>query len=494
MSSNSYCERLGISVPSLAAVRAHREANTFSLMIVALLERGHPMSLADVAKRFKEAAVFETEDDAAASLKRCRPSRPPIYRDGDLYALDPHDDNLDLWVFRLGLRPPKVNVPTSTPPARARPPTSQRLSIDELDEAWQHDANLNNWSAQRVVLAVLDAHGRPMSPDEVIAFVSARTKTHRLVVNATTFRRVSSAIAVADDGTWSIKQDGSELIGARNAVRDAVDTARRYPRRDPEAVMAARREYEKKRDANAAQLAALRRVIVHAFPPQAPEVVVLLDIANHTLTSLTDHAAVATHLAPFDMICGLEIRSTLRKLGIDPETRRVAELGPPQKSVTLGFGRSLKLTPAMFIEGSCGIRRPLTSEATLRGHLAKRRLDKLAACLEADAKSLFALHEYGRLQGSLGVRLGSEEQRFPAPWHYWDEPSIHHLKREAFALKLGLIAVVGLAPAWDSPAAREERLEVRQGHSAYDLVLRDDNGEYVHDYDVQTARLEISVN
>ncbi len=47
-------------------------------------------------------------DVALRWLNRCKPGSPPIYRDGDLYSLDPHDDELDLWAFRLGLRPPKA--------------------------------------------------------------------------------------------------------------------------------------------------------------------------------------------------------------------------------------------------------------------------------------------------------------------------------------------------------------------------------------------------
>lgn len=65
------------------------------------------MTLAEVARRFGEAGVAP-EAATLASLKRCRPARLPVYREGDRYALDPLDDELDLWLFRLGLRPPEV--------------------------------------------------------------------------------------------------------------------------------------------------------------------------------------------------------------------------------------------------------------------------------------------------------------------------------------------------------------------------------------------------
>ena len=87
---NAYCEALGIQVPRVEVARHSPDANYYSLLIVALLERGEPITLQEAAKRLEEAGVAPA-DRALASLKRCRPARPPLYRDGDLYALDPHD-------------------------------------------------------------------------------------------------------------------------------------------------------------------------------------------------------------------------------------------------------------------------------------------------------------------------------------------------------------------------------------------------------------------
>jgi hypothetical protein len=49
---NPYCEVLGIQAPRLDVVRSHPAANTYALLIVALLERGAPMMLEDAARRF----------------------------------------------------------------------------------------------------------------------------------------------------------------------------------------------------------------------------------------------------------------------------------------------------------------------------------------------------------------------------------------------------------------------------------------------------------
>jgi hypothetical protein len=92
---NTYCAALRIETPSLARVRDHPEAGTYALLIVALLEHGGPMTLGEVAGRFQQVGV-QPACAARLSLKHCRPARAPVYRTGDTYELDVHDDELDL--------------------------------------------------------------------------------------------------------------------------------------------------------------------------------------------------------------------------------------------------------------------------------------------------------------------------------------------------------------------------------------------------------------
>ena len=98
--SNPYCAALGIPIPRVETACSSPDANYYGLLLVALLERGAPLTLEEVAVRFEEAGVAPAPE-ALASLKRCKPARPPIYRDGDHYSLDPHDDEADLWRFGL---------------------------------------------------------------------------------------------------------------------------------------------------------------------------------------------------------------------------------------------------------------------------------------------------------------------------------------------------------------------------------------------------------
>jgi len=59
-----------IDVPSLERVKDHPEANNYSLLIAALLERGEPMTLEEVAGRFEEVGIAPVEH-ALRSVQRC---------------------------------------------------------------------------------------------------------------------------------------------------------------------------------------------------------------------------------------------------------------------------------------------------------------------------------------------------------------------------------------------------------------------------------------
>jgi len=496
---NDWCRTLGIKRPHLEAVVGHREANTFALLLVALLEHGEPMTLLDVAARFEQADVAE-RPRALRSLQRCRPGRAPVYREGELYHLDPHDSDLDLWVFRLGLRPPKVaRTPPPEPKSTPVPGPDTELSTEELDEAWKN-ANLLNVSAQRLVVAVLDAHGGPLTPTEAVAAVAGRTKWHRLNEDAAKFKRRNAAVEVQDDGNWTIATGAESIVHqARTAVRELVVRSRRQAttRTDPELLRQLRVESARKRSSHGAELASMSRAVVVAFPPSRPKAVVLLDASEHELSTFMgdELAALPSRLAAYETIGALDVRGLLRALNFEPGERRLAELGPPQKTRTINKrGRTLKITAALLVQGSCGISRPFGDPKTLAGYLAKDERAKLRRRLEADAKSLYALYEYGRLHGAVRLRWGFLDEDLPAPWVHRDEPKLYDLKRSALAMNLPIEVVVGSAPGWNDPWSRKRLAHVEQGESEWQTTLVDEDGLPIDEAEVQRARLPVAVH
>lgn len=490
---NPYCEALGIQVPRLDAARHSPDANTYSLLIVALLERGAPITLEDAAKCF-EAAGIAPAHHALASLRRCRPARPPIYRDGNRYALDPYDDETDLWAFRLGLRPPKAARLELVRPDPGPPPSlDEPLSVTDLDEVWR-DGVPSTWSAQRIAVCVLDAHGRAMQPDDVLAFVKARSRWMLLSADSARYWRRGAAIRAREDGLWELDREHDAVRPARQAVRERIAMVRRWAemRPDPVVMEANRKRFEREREAHAERLAGMRRVLIHAFPATKPEVIVLVDVSRHEISTFIggEIDKAKQMLLDYDIIAAVDVRVLLRSLEFEPGERRLGELGPPQKSKQLNRrGRTLKITTSLLVWGSCGISRPFGDEKVLRAYLRDGEVSKLRRRLEADAKSLFALYQYGRLHGAVRLRWGFLDEMIPAPWVHRDELGLYELVNRAHELRAPLEVVVGTAPGWADPWSRVKPVHVVKDEGAWRSWLVDEQGYPIDEAEVQLARV-----
>lgn len=491
---NAWCQTLGIQTPRLETAKDAREANTYTLLIVALLERGEAMTLAEVATRF-DAAGVAPESSALRSLRRCRPARAPIYRDGDHYSLDPHDAEADLWAFRLGLRPAKGrSLRLVRPQPEPLPGPDVALTVEELKGAWK-GASLNSWSAQRLTLAMLDAHGRALAPSEAVAFITRLTDWHDLDEKSAKFKRRGCPVAVTATGQWAMAADAeAALPAARLAVRARLEKARERAaaRPDPAVIAAQDRAWARKKEAHARALAEKSRVLLVGFPRKAPRAVAMLDVGQRRLETFIDDEldALRKHLATYDIIGAENARELLRGLAFDPEERRLAELGPPQKTkkITKG-GRTLKITTTLLVQGSCGISRPFGDAKKLRAYLAKDQLTQLRRRLEADVKSLHALYEYGRLHGALRLRWGFIDERLAVPWVHVDELSLYDLKKTALETDAPLEVVVGSAPGWSDPWSRARHAWVERGRSEWQTLLVDEDGYVLAEAEIQRARL-----
>src|SRR5699024_2409662 len=125
-------------------------------------------------------------------------------------------------------------------------------------------------------------------------------------------------------------------------------------------------------------------------PPKAPRAVSLLDVGRREIETFVDDELdrLPARIAAFDLIGAENVRTLTQSLGLNVEGKRLAELGPPQKSRKLNAaGRKLKITNALLTKGSCGISRPFGDPKKLRGYLAAGEETKLRRRLEADVKS-----------------------------------------------------------------------------------------------------------
>ena len=184
------------------------------------------------------------------------------------------------------------------------------------------------------------------------------------------------------------------------------------------------------------------------------------------------------------------MRALLRSLDIEPGERRLGELGPPQKTKQLKRrGHTLSITNTLLVQGSCNISRPFGSEKALAGYLRGGKIPQLRRRLEADARSLLALYEYGRLHGGVRLRWGSIDEMLPAPWVHRDEPIIYHLMKQAQALDVPLEVVIGPAPGGDDPWSWVEPAYVQQEAGRWDMWLVDELGCEIAINSIQRARV-----
>ena len=233
------------------------------------------------------------------------------------------------------------------------------------------------------------------------------------------------------------------------------------------------------------------RLIAYLCGQTAPEAATLLDVGAREMSSYVgaELDMLRARLASYDVLAAVDVRALLRALGVDPGTRRLAELGPAQKSMQLNRrGKTLKITTALLVQGSCGIANPLGDPEKLAAYLADGDRTKLVRRLEADAKSLYALHEYGRLHGTVRIRWGFLDEAIPAPWSHPDEEHLYDLEAEALATGTALEVVVGAAPGWAEPWSRARRVRVVRGEGGYRRWLVDDQEVVVPEEDVQRAR------
>lgn len=491
---NQYCKILGIDTPpTLEVAKMSRDAKPYSLLIAVLLERGEPVTLAAAAERFEEAGIAP-RGKALASLKRCKPGRPPIYRDGDFYALDPHDDEADLWAFRLGLRPPKVR---STPKAPTLPPplplVAEPLTTETLKRAWVAGPP-HNFSAQRVAVCVLDAHREPMLPETVLAFANACGPS-LLGPNSAKYWRSNAAVAVRDDGLWELRPDHKAVRSARLAVIDKLEVQQRYAhlRSTPAQMEESFQRHEQERLVRTQKLAQTHRVLIYAYPAAQPQALVLIDIGEHTIRTYVGEEITEgiERLPAYDMLIAPNIRHILNLLDVDPKERRLGDLAATQKTMTINRrGKTLKLTTELLIKSTCNIGHPFGDEKKLRNYLETQQRTKLRRRLESDAKSLYALYQYGVLHGRVCVRWGLIDESIPAPWSQRDEVRIYGLMQESMRLGRPLEIVSGNAPSWEEPWARKRTANVVVKTEGWAREsLEDEHGKTIDQTEIQLARI-----
>jgi hypothetical protein len=461
---NRYCERVGLtSVPRVEDVLSRNEVNLFHLMVVALLERGGPMAVEEIAERLTGAGSIAGSGDMALSLKRAWHGREPVFRgpDGRL-GLNLSSSELDRMVWHAGLRPPRFQAP-APPPEPELAGDDVPLSEEELVAAFR-DRILYGFSAHRQAAAVLDVHARQMTVEEVEGVLAGMTGyRYQFGVDRVRFWR-STLVSLDESGRLSLDRGSPDLGTMRQAVRKLARPALiQHARHEQWAKVHQEREVElaEERRRQAREAARLRRAVLRAVPEaEAPQAISVLDTRSRSIRTFvgSELASAAGVLAEFDLLVGLHVRETIHGLGLDPDRWRLVDLKPPQKSRRINRrGRTLEITPELLISSTTGINRPLGDPRKVAQYVAEGEKGKLARRLESDVKALHAFYLYGVLHGCIRLRWGFLDEMLSADWALPGEPHLHEILKEAKGAGAPVDLVVGSAPGWTDPWSRARR-------------------------------------
>lgn len=425
--SNRYCTRLRIPVPDLDIVAAQPEANLYHLMIAALLERGGPMTLDDIVARVGRVRLPPrlARADLREALKKAWHGRPPVVHDTDgRLALDLLYDQ---WWYVLAGMEPERRAPLPSPPPFTTPADDVPLSAEEVDGAFRN-RGLGTCSPLRQAAAILEAAGQPLTLDEINARLEQLSRYAYAIREDTVASWRRNLVIVDADGRLRINPNSDDIAAFRRAIRQMAsarlraDAAAKWSeaerQRSPRLAEREQRKREEEEEARAA-----RRALVHLAQGTDGRVMAIAVVDEATLTVETwvlPQADIADLLGRYDVLAGVDLRPSLRALGLDPERWWLAELRPVDRTHRPDERRTGKAVPVTLdacLRATTGTRRGLTSAAQWTDMAGAGRSARLMARLVEEARVLFAFYQYGRLHNGVRVRARADDRwLLPVSW------------------------------------------------------------------------------
>ena len=320
------------------------------------------------------------------------------------------------------------------PPARVRrryrqPADSEPLSQAEVDAAFA-DRTLYAYSTIRTAAAVLEASGaEPLSLEEIqqrLAAIGAHAHLDERAIG----RWKSDLVRVTADGRLRLHAESPDALAFRRDIRrmagprlrqQAENEAFRARRAEHEA----RRAEEKRRETEEARQ--VRRALVHIVTVDrvARAAAVIDDGARELRLFVADELRqLPGHLGTFEFLAGVDLRPSLRSVGLDPDGWWLAELRPTQRTFRPSDQAAIPVTLAAVVQATTGKTRVPADPRTWTDLLAARSTTRLAAALEDEAQALFALYTYGALHGGVRLRRRAGDRLLPVMWSMRGDPDL----------------------------------------------------------------------
>lgn len=495
---NPYCERLGIQPPDLEDLALRPDVKLFHLMVAALLERGGPMALEEIAARLDDCGVVVYSGDLETSLQKAWHGLKPIYRAPDKrFALRLEGYELSAILESLGLKS-RSAVPPLPPRLVTRVDPDEPLTTAELD-AILHCRSLQKLGVGRTMAAILEVHGAPMTLEAIESQLPESVRERISMRSARQAALLTRMIEELSDGRFALSTHAPDELRAMRRFARALagaEQAEREANEHREAALALRRKEVEARHLEAARVAlALRRCVLRvAIDSAKPVAGALLDVERRSIRTFVGAESMtelAQALQDYDLVAALDVRAALAGLGLDAERWRVIDLSDTPKTRRINkSGRTLKITPELLMRGTIRAGKPLGDPKTLKQYLAGGEHTKLEKRLGSDVKALFSYYSYGRLHGYVRLRWGFINDVCGVDWRVDGEASLYEILRSASEQNAAVDLVVSAsAPGWSDPWSRAFPAEVVALEMSH-VVVRAGGREHAIDrYEIQAVRI-----
>jgi hypothetical protein len=195
------------------------------------------------------------------------------------------------------------------------------------------------------------------------------------------------------------------------------------------------------------------------------------------------------HLEVFDFLAGVDLRPSLRSVGLDPDRWWLAELRPIQRTIRPSDQGAVAVSLPAIVHATTGKSRVPADANAWKPLLVARSTARLAARLEQEAQALFALYEYGALHGGVRIRRRPGDRLLPVSWSLAGDPDFESIVSASARHWLPVEVVVGpsagLADPW--PAATSVTIIERDRDVVF--VREGDDVRVLDPSDIRAIRL-----
>jgi len=453
------------------------------LIGLVLVERGAPMTLEEIAERLEDLGVVRTVPSlrktwhALRCLRKNRDGKLDLIRDEDEYSEWRH---LQLKVH-LHLRDDFIPGRGSRRPESPAVDEATAVSLEEMLRL-PGSALPQTLSLRRRLALLAEACGGAVELERAVDL---------LAQSGTPITEEAVRSSVGYSGPVRFDEEGKLVLHPDESLREA----RRILRQRLSESAAAEEhsgDWEKRKEAEAEETRrwygrAGKAVLRCLFAQSGFGAASVLDPDSRTFEDFTSAEELAGRLRDAELLLGIDPRSDLERLGLEPGERRFVDLSPPMKTVKLNRrGRQLRVTPELVIRSTLRLSNPLGDPSKLRRYLREGELGKVFRRLQADLKALWRLYEYGCLHGCVLLEWGFLHDSRGVGWNVGRLPRIDGLIEEAREKGHLLEAVLGrTAPGWEDPWSRAEQVRV------VEYEWRHRPGEFVAEFPASGVRAMI---